>query len=451
MARLFGTDGVRGIANRELTPELAFKLAFYSAQVLSKKLGEQTKLKILIAKDTRISGDLLEQSMCAGFCSAGADVFCAGVLPTPAVAYLNRSEGFHAGVMISASHNSFEFNGIKFISASGYKLTDVEEDEISALVEGQESLGFTRPYGEKLGVVHYYPQGKELYIRYLRYAAGVDLSGWRIAMDTANGSAYQIAPTLFKALGAELIVMADQPNGVNINKACGSTHVEALQQLVLEHQCDLGLAYDGDADRLQVVDNLGEKVDGDSLMALFALYLKEKGKLNEDTLVATVMSNLGLRKFAKNYGIHLETTAVGDRYVLERMREKNLSLGGEQSGHMIFSELSTTGDGILSSLILMKALKKQKQSLSEARKILTIYPQVLKGVHVPNDKKSFLLAHPDLEELHYQFKETLGESGRILIRASGTEPLIRVMIEGEDLSQIETMAEALVQCIEKNK
>lgn len=451
MARLFGTDGVRGIANLELTPELAFKLAFYATQVLAKKIKNEHKLKILMAKDTRISGDLLEQAMCSGFCAAGADVYCAGILPTPAVAYLNRSEGFDAGVMISASHNRFEFNGIKFINAEGYKLSDAEEDEIAYLVEGQGSLDFKRPSGEDLGLVYAYPQGKAHYFRYLRYAVGLDLSGFRIAMDTANGAAYQIAPELFKALGAELFVIADQPNGVNINENCGSVHVENLQKLVLEKKCDLGLAYDGDADRLQVVDDLGKKVDGDTLMAIFALYLKEKGKLHKNTLVATVMSNLGLRKFAKEHELHLEITAVGDRYVLERMRAHQFTLGGEQSGHMIFSDLSTTGDGILSSLILLKFLQRKAQKLSEARKILKVYPQVLKGVHVENDRKTFLLAHPELEELHYRFKDILGDRGRILIRASGTEPLIRVMIEGEDLIQIEAMAQELVHCIEKNK
>lgn len=450
MSKLFGTDGVRGIANKELTPELAFKLGFYGAQVLCKKTKTE-KLKIVVAKDTRISGDMLEQAICAGLCSAGADVYCAGVLPTPAVAYLNRKSSFHAGVMISASHNSYEFNGIKFLDAEGYKLSDETENEITALIEGQESLQFVRPMGEELGRVYHYPQGKELYQRYLRSVAGVDLTGFKIAVDTAHGAAYQVAPSLFKELGAEIFVIGHQPDGLNINKECGSTHTKALQSLVLEKSCDLGVAYDGDADRLIVVDEKGESIDGDTLMAIFAQYLKEKGKLSQDTLVATVMSNLGLREFAKNHGIKLECTAVGDRYVLECMKKNAYVLGGEQSGHLIFLEISTTGDGILSSLMLLKALKKKGQKLSELKKLMRVYPQVLKGSKVANDKKSFVLAHPELEELHFAFKEELGDKGRILIRASGTEPLLRVMIEGENLQRIEEMATALVALIDKIK
>lgn len=443
MGRLFGTDGVRGIANTELTPELAFKLAYYGAQLLSKG----SDIRVVLGKDTRLSCDMLENAICAGLCSAGADVYLAGIIPTPAIAYITANNSFDCGIMISASHNSYEFNGIKFFDDKGYKLADSLEDEIEDLVSREKSLFFARPQGNKLGRVYDFPQAADLYLRYLRYTLGHDLSSFKIAMDCANGAGYHIAPRLFKELGAELHLIACEPDGCNINKNCGSTHLQNLVATVLEHKCDLGIAYDGDADRLQAVDRDGKIIDGDVILALLAKYLQIKDDLRNDSMVITVMSNLGLHEFCAKHNIKLEITNVGDRYVLERMKNKNLVLGGEQSGHIILKKYATTGDGILSSLILLKALKTMNLDLTQASSWVEIYPQVLKAGRVDNDKKSYVLSHPQLEEKIYNFKEKLGHKGRILVRASGTEPLIRVMIEGNNLVEIEKMCDDLIDCI----
>lgn len=452
MSRLFGTDGVRGVANQDLSPELAFQLGYAGAKVLAKQLVH--KPRFVLGRDTRLSGSLMEQALCAGLCAAGADAYLAGIVPTPAIAYLTKEKGFDAGVMISASHNPFEFNGIKFFNSDGFKLSDALEDEIEAFLLAQadcpkgQLVADQRVQGADIGQLFHYPQGADHYLAHLRYAMGLDLTGFSLAMDCANGAAYELAPRLFRQLGAELHVMGNTPNGININDNCGSTHLKALQELVCEKGLSLGLAFDGDADRLLAVDAKGQVVSGDGLLAILSQYLRAKGKLRADSFVCTVMSNLGLQKFAKDQGFGLRQTKVGDRYVLEEMRAKELTLGGEQSGHLILLDYGTTGDGILSALALLKALHHSGQTLEEAAKALTIYPQVLKGVRVENNQKATVLASDDLQKQMNEIERALGDRGRLLVRASGTEPLIRVMLEGEHLEEIEQYAQQLVQTIE---
>lgn len=459
MGKLFGTDGVRGIANTELSPELAFKLGYYGAQILGSRarnasstreneLNSQNKIKVLVGKDTRLSCDLLEMAICAGFMAAGADVYLGGVLTTPAVALVTNQEGFHLGVMISASHNSYEFNGIKFFDHEGYKLSDEIENEIEDLVQRAKSLEFARPSGQDLGRSYAYPQAEEIYLRHLRYACGSDLKGKKIALDCANGSAYKIAVKLFKELGAELVLLGTSPDGLNINREVGSTNLKNIQEKIIKEACEIGIAFDGDGDRVQVLDHLGNILDGDLIMAILAKYLHKKNKLKDDTLVITVMSNLGLHEFAKKEGFKLEITSVGDRYVLEKMRKYGYSLGGEQSGHIIISQYASTGDGILSALLVLKALKKLNLTPYEARDLVEEYPQVLKAVTVPNTSKLEIMENPSLQERIFTMQEKLGENGRILVRPSGTEPLIRVMLEGKYAEEINKMANELIQLIE---
>lgn len=438
MARLFGTDGVRGIANTELTPELAFQLGYYGARVLAE--GLQQKPRVIVGMDTRLSGALLEQALCAGLCSAGADAYCCGVIPTPGIAYLTADRGFDAGVVISASHNPYEFNGIKFFNSKGFKLSDAIEDEIEAYVKGTRPDTQPRPVGEDLGSVHSYPQGAEHYMTHLRYAMGLDLSGMKIALDCANGAAYDIAPKLFRQLGAELVVIGQTPDGLNINRDCGSTQLEALQALVKAEHCQIGLAFDGDADRLLAVDEDGQVVNGDILLAILARYFRSKKLLKQDALVVTVMSNLGLFVHAKEAGLKLVTTKVGDRYVLESMKEHGYNLGGEQSGHMILLDYSTTGDGILSALALLKALRKSGESLKQAGSLVTIYPQVLLQAYVENEFKAHVMEDDALLDAIREAEEQMGSRGRVLVRPSGTEPVIRVMLEGENDAEINELA-----------
>lgn len=446
MGRLFGTDGVRGVANTELSPELAFQLGYYGAQVLAGHVEHRPR--VLIGMDTRLSGPMLSQALCAGLCSAGADAYVCGVIPTPGIAFLTRDLQFDAGVVLSASHNPFEFNGIKFFNSSGFKLSDAIEDEIAARIAAHSDQ-VQKVSGAEVGTVHAYPQGQMHYLNHLRYAMGLDLSGQTIALDCAHGAAFDIAPKLFRQLGADVRVIGNTPDGQNINADCGSTHLEALQSFVLQEECALGLAFDGDADRLLAVDEKGRIVDGDQILAILAQYLRSKQKLSNDTVVATVMSNLGLKRYAEQENLRLEQTRVGDRYVLEAMQAGGHVLGGEQSGHVILLEYSTTGDGILSALALLKALRKSGQTLAAARDQIEIFPQILLPAHISNALKERVLEAQAVQAAIAEVEGKLGDTGRVLVRASGTEPMIRVMLEGRNEEEIRNLAEYLVSVVLK--
>ncbi len=444
MPRLFGTDGVRGIANKELTPDLAFRLGYAGAKVLT---GEKVhKPMILVGADTRISCGMLESALVAGITSAGADAVLAGVIPTPGIAYLTRKYHCDAGVMISASHNSFEFNGIKFFGGLGYKLPDQVEDQIEAEVLNFDE-NMNRPIGDQIG--HRIPKANAArdYAEHLKRRMSVDLTGMKIALDCANGASYHIAPGIFTDLGADLVAIGIEPDGVNINLNCGSTHLDRLTQTVRREGCDIGIAFDGDADRMLAIDENGVMVDGDGIMAIIASGMQEAGELKDDKVCVTVMSNLGFDIFAEKSGIGLVKTKVGDRYVLEEMLKSGIVLGGEQSGHLILLDHTTTGDGMLSALALLKTLHNKGQRLSEARLIMQPLPQVLKNANIPNDRKIAALKDEDILAAIAQEEEKLNKKGRILVRASGTEPIIRVMIEGEDQKTIAKMAGRLVDLL----
>lgn len=448
MGQLFGTDGVRGVANSELTPELAFKLGRFGAHVLLQQMHAElglpmttdsgvavtgappTRSRVVIGKDTRRSCQMLEAALAAGFCSAGTDVYLAGVIPTPGVAWLTAQNSYDAGVMISASHNAAQFNGIKFFNYAGYKLPDRIEDDIEAYVTGLRGEDLSRPVGAGIGTIYSLDNACKDYVEHLKHEMGSDLSGLRVVLDCANGSAARYAETLFTELGADVVrVIGNDPDGLNINKRCGSTHMFAVSDAVVETGADLGLSFDGDADRLLACTSSGEVVDGDVLLAILSYWMKQQGKLKDNTLVATVMSNYGLRKFCEEHGIHLIQTAVGDRYVLEGMRKQKYTLGGEQSGHTIMLDHSTTGDGMLTALALTRALRDLGRDLSEAASAITIYPQVSVPVPADNKIKHLVLEDPQLKSYLSQVENNLSD-GRILVRPSGTEPLIRVMIEG---------------------
>ena len=441
MGKLFGTDGVRGIANKELTTKLAFHLGRAGAYILGKN---KKKIRIVIGKDTRISGDMLEAALTAGICSLGADVLKVGVLPTPGIAYLTRTLRADAGIVISASHNPAQDNGIKFFSRTGYKLPDNLEDEIEAALNIIDDLDL--PVGGDVGRVIEveYPRGR--YGEYLK-TTSVSLEGLKVVIDCANGAASEVAPRVMSELGADLIPIYHYPNGVNINVNCGSTHPEALIQAVLDNGADIGLAFDGDADRLIAVDEKGNLVDGDCVMVICALHLKAKGQLKEDSVTVTVMSNIGLHKALRDAGIKVYETKVGDRYVMEKLLETGTILGGEQSGHIIFRNLNTTGDGLLSALQLLRVMTEQKKSLSALASQMKRYPQVLVNTGVKN--KETVLNHADLAEKISEVEAILGDDGRILVRPSGTEPLIRVMVEGSDLDELQKLAEGVIDVITK--
>ncbi|TVP82511.1 MAG: phosphoglucosamine mutase [Alkalicoccus sp.] len=429
MGKFFGTDGVRGIANKELTPELAFKLGRFGGYVLTKST-EKDKPKILIGRDTRISGTMLESALVAGLLSMGAEVMRLGVITTPGVAYLTRALSADAGVMISASHNPVEDNGIKFFGADGYKLLDKQEEEIEELLKTEDDMedDLPRPTGGQIGTVNDYFEGGQKYLRYLKQTVENDFSGLHIALDCAHGAASPLANHLFADLEADNIsCIGSSPDGVNINENVGSTHPEALVELVKDKGADIGLAFDGDADRLIAVDEKGGIVDGDQIMYICAKYMKEKGNLNYKTLVTTVMSNLGLYKALEREGIDTKQTGVGDRYVMEEMRKGNYNLGGEQSGHIIFLDYNTTGDGLLSALQLVQIVKESGRKLSELAGEVPKYPQKLVNVRV-QDKEQLHTSEAISREIQAVEDEMQGE-GRILVRPSGTEPLVRVMAE----------------------
>lgn len=444
MNRLFGTDGIRGIANIELTPDLAFKLGKVVTFFLSKEEG---KPKFIIGKDTRLSGDLLENALAAGIMSMGGQVLKAGVIPTPGVAYLVRKIQADAGIVISASHNSYEFNGIKIFNKDGFKLDDDLEDEIEDRLVRDMDVNHNI-VGQKLGrIENIEERGKDLYAEYLKSTVNEDLKGLTIVMDAANGAAYQVGERVLKDLGANVSVINNKPDGVNINDRCGSTHPQALQEQVIKEKAHMGIAFDGDADRLITVDEKGEIVDGDKMIYICAKALKSEGRLKDNKVTATVMSNIGFHKALEKIGVSADVTQVGDRYVLESMLNTGCVLGGEQSGHIIFLNHGTTGDGILSALQLLTSVKKSGKKISELADELVIYPQVLKNAAVKNEnKKKYDKDEEILEEIRKIEKIMAGE-GRVLIRPSGTEPLVRVMIEGKDQEGITRLAEDLAQLI----
>ncbi|MBR6308335.1 MAG: phosphoglucosamine mutase [Lachnospiraceae bacterium] len=446
MGRMFGTDGVRGVANEELTPDLALKLGQAGACVLSKE--NQHKPTIMVGCDTRISGDMLANALMAGACSVGANCVYVGVLPTPAIAYLTKKYKVDAGVVISASHNPVEFNGIKFFDGNGYKLPDALEDEIEALIKsGMQGVKF--PIGAGVGKIKYRTDAREEYINHSIKAISSDLSSLRIVVDTAEGAAYYTSVEALKELGATVIAIHNSPDGTNINANCGSTHMEELMARVVYEKANLGLAFDGDADRLLAIDENGKEVNGDQIMAIIGNYMKSQGKLKKDTIVATVMSNLGFFQMGERQNIHIEQTKVGDRYVLERMREIGANFGGEQSGHIIFLDDNTTGDGLLSALHLLEVMVETGKPLSELATICEVLPQALVGAHVPNHKKETYMEYPEIADAIKELTAKFAGKGRVLIRPSGTEPLVRVMIEGNDKEVIQEEAKKLANLIEQ--
>ncbi len=445
MRKYFGTDGVRGVANTELTCDLAYKLGRAGGFVLAK--GKE-KVKVIVGKDTRVSGDMLEAALISGLMSVGCDIITVGVVPTPAVAYLTQKYGADCGVVISASHNPVEYNGIKFFNKDGYKLDDELELNIEQYIDDIDKVDY-HPIGCKVGKKIHKHDAQRDYIEYLKSIINVDFKGLKVVLDCANGAAYNVAPIVFDELGASVITINSRPDGNNINDKCGSTHPQSLQKAVLAHKADLGLAYDGDADRLIAVDENGNIVDGDHIMVLSAIHLKNKNKLAQDTLVVTVMSNIGLTIAAKEHGINLATTAVGDRYVLEEMKKYGYNLGGEQSGHMIFLDYNTTGDGVLSSLVLAQIVLEEGQGLSKLASVMTKYPQVLVNARIKNENKNRYMEYPEIKSEIERIEKLLDGSGRVLIRPSGTEPLVRVMLEGKEEGQIRELATNLANLIQE--
>lgn len=445
MSRLFGTDGVRGIANDELTADLAYKLGRAGAFVLTEGAH---KPKILVGMDTRISGDMLEAALVSGILSVGAEAICVGVIPTPAVAYLTRKYNADAGVVISASHNPVEYNGIKFFNGQGYKLRDELEDKIQSIIENNLD-GVPSPTGAELGRKIVEEAAVEDYVEFAKSTIDSDLKGFKVALDCANGAAYEVAVDTFRQLGAEVVVINNDPDGVNINKNCGSTHPEELMDYVIRKECDLGLAFDGDADRCLAVDDKGNLIDGDFIIAICAKYLKEQGKLKDNMAVVTVMSNLGLDFAFKKEGISTIKTKVGDRYVLEEMIKDGYVLGGEQSGHIIFLDYNTTGDGLVTGLQLASIVNKSGKTLSELASMMTKLPQVLANAKVPNNMKDIHEKDNQIVEEIKKIEEKLDGCGRVLIRPSGTEPLVRVMLEGKNQEELDQMAHSLAELIEK--
>ncbi len=447
MGRLFGTDGARGIAITELTCELAMQIGRAAALVLTKTMNH--KPLIFIGKDTRISSDILESALIAGICSVGADVKLLGTVPTPAVAYLVREKNADAGIMISASHNSVEFNGIKIFASNGYKLSDETENAIESLIlDTPDDIKLVS--GTEVGrVYHYEAEAKNDYISYITGLAEKDLKGMKIAFDCANGSSAVTACEIFTSLGCECLFISKEPDGTNINENCGSTHMENLQKFVVENGCDTGFAFDGDADRCLAVDEMGNLIDGDRLIAVNALYMKNKGTLEKDTAVVTVMTNLGFKCFAEENGINIVSAGVGDRYVLEKMLDGGYNIGGEQSGHIIFLENATTGDGQLSAVKTLCVLAESGKKMSELASVMEVYPQVLVNVKITADKKGKWDKNDEIMSVINKYETALGAGGRILVRESGTEPLIRIMLEGKNIDEIQKYADDIAETIKK--
>ena len=451
MRKYFGTDGIRRIANTELTPELVYKVAKAGAYVLSKHANHAPT--ILIGMDTRISGTLIESAMTAGFLSYGANVKLLGVIPTPGVAYLTKKLKADASVVISASHNTYDFNGVKFFSNKGMKIPDELEEEIEEIMDS-DKLSELTAVKDKIGVSEVRTDLLDEYLYFFRKNfeedfENVDKSNFVVAIDTANGATSLIAEKVFTALGIKHYILNNTPNGTNINEHCGSTHLDVIKKYVVENHCNLGIAYDGDGDRCLAVDENGNEIDGDKILAIMSKYMMEKETLNKNTVVATVMSNLGLKKYSEENGVNLIQTKVGDRYVLEEMLKNGYNLGGEQSGHVIFLDYNPTGDGILTSIMFIKTLLEENKKASELCNIIKLYPQVLVNAKVSSDKKYDFDKDEEIKEEIKKLEEEFSGNGRVLIRTSGTEPLVRVMIEGENQEYIKAKAEKLAKLIEK--
>lgn len=446
MGKLFGTDGVRGVANKQLTAKLAYRIGYAAAMNFK---SDTKRPKFVVGMDTRISCNMLYMGLSAGLMSAGADVINAKIISTPAVAVLTRQIKADCGVVISASHNPFEYNGIKFFDANGYKLSDEREEEIEKLIFNNEKL----PYeliGENVGTTKDFSHPRERYIEYLLEKINIDnLSGMKIVLDLANGATYKVAREVFERLNAKIYVINDSPNGCNINDKCGSTNTKMLQEKVVEKKADLGIAFDGDGDRVIMVDSDGKEINGDLIMYACSVYLKEKELLNQDTLVLTVMSNLGLKKALEKKNINISETKVGDRYVVERMLEEDFNIGGEQSGHVILSNINSTGDGIATALLICKILKEKNATIKDITSDVRIYPQVLINAVVDNDKKFDYKDNKTIQGEIAKLDEKYAGNGRVLIRTSGTEPLVRVMIEGDNIDEITSDAKELAEKIEQ--
>jgi len=441
MGVMFGTDGVRGVANRDLSPDLAFKLGRAGAHILAR---ESSNTRVVIGRDTRISGDMLEAALMAGICSAGVNVLKVGIIPTPGIAYLTRNLSAAAGVVISASHNPVEDNGIKFFGASGYKLPDQIEAEIEALVM-DDCAGVPSPTGGEVGRVYMVRDAPDRYMKFVRSSIKTDLTGLKIVVDCANGAACQIAPRIYRELGAEVIPIFNNPDGVNINRGCGSTHMEALMETVIAAGADLGLAHDGDADRVLAVDSSGRLVDGDQIMVICARNLKKKDCLAGNTVVVTVMSNLGLHLAMRESDIRVVETKVGDRYVLEELLRTGARFGGEQSGHILFLDHNTTGDGILTALHLLAVIKEEGQPLEQLAAQMEQLPQLLENLQVQD--KNLVMSNPILANAIKEEEKAMSGNGRILVRPSGTEPLVRVMVEGRNMKQLKEIVRRLSNII----
>ncbi len=454
MGRLFGTDGARGVANTELTCELAMQIGRAAAMVLTEH--KHDKPRVLIGMDTRASSQMLESAIAAGLCSVGANVSLLGEIPTPAVAYLVRKYKYDAAIMISASHNPCEYNGIKIFQGNGYKLPDAIEEEIEAIILDKSQVPPVKIGGD-VGRIKSSKTAVSDYIKYLYSIAKddlaengiLDLNGLRIAVDCSNGASSVTAPELFMKLCDDCFFVASHPNGTNINDKCGSTHLEVLQDFVVRNKCDCGLAFDGDADRFLAVDENGNVVDGDMLIAIFAKYMKEKGKLKNNTAVVTVMSNMGFFKFCEDNDIICEKTKVGDRYVLENMLQNDYSIGGEQSGHLIFSDHATTGDGELSALKLLCIMKETGKPLSELASQMQVFPQVLVNVRVSDFGKARFSHDEEIKKAIAAAEKELGNDGRVLVRVSGTEPLVRVMLEGKDEEKINILVQEIADVVKE--
>jgi len=446
MNKYFGTDGVRGVANKELTPELAFRLGRTGGYVLSQHYVGDRKPQVLVGRDPRISGQLLEQALIAGLLSVGIEVFQLGVIATPAVAFLTKTQKASAGVMISASHNPVEDNGIKFFGSDGFKLVDEQECEIEKLLDAKDDL-LPRPSVEGLGTLEEYPEGLHKYNEFLVRSIDESLDNMKIAIDAANGSTAVSVNTVFADLGADFKTIGTRPNGININEGVGSTHPEQLAALVVEEGMEVGLAFDGDGDRVIAIDENGKIVDGDKIMFIIGKFLKEQGKLRKDTIVATVMSNCGFYKAMDAQGIKGVATAVGDRYVVEEMRRSGYNLGGEQSGHIIFLDLNTTGDGMLSGIQLLNVLKKTGKKLSQLADEITLFPQKLVNVMVKNGDKKHALENPAIKKVIEKIEGELNGDGRILVRPSGTEPLLRIMAEASSAEKVNYYVDTIVDVV----
>lgn len=449
MRKYFGTDGIRGEANKELTVELALKLGYALGYSLKKRYPDKKRIRVIMGSDTRRSGYMLRSALSAGLNSMGINIDFVGVIPTPGVAYLTKKSTAKAGIMISASHNPAKDNGIKIFGEDGYKLPDDVELDLEKLMDSVEEITKNPVAGDDVGRFKYAEDEYYLYREHVLSSVAGDFSGMKIILDAANGSAYRVAKEVFLALGAEIVVINDAPNGKNINVKCGSTHPEILSKVVVGYEADLGLAYDGDADRLIAVDRNGSIVDGDKIIAVLALLMKEKGELKDNRIVTTVMSNMGFEDYLKRKGIELIRANVGDRYVLEKMKELDVVIGGEQSGHIILSNLGTTGDGVMTSVKLVEAIRDSKKSLDELVSEILDWPQMLINIKVDNTKKNLWNKNETINNFIFEKEKEMAGLGRVLVRTSGTEPIVRVMVEGKENLLVEKVAKEISEVIKK--